>query len=241
MEQKKDAVTSIMEDFIDAFDEHVFCLYFSSIGITKMGQEWGKLTVNKDHQSWIGRDLPNNPKFYARVNTLDCAQKCTKDGFFSNMVAKSLLCTMYSLWDEDYRHRIANATGHEAAYLQYPLMGDLRKIRHCIIHQKSIVPEGGFKFEVIKWQLKPGSLKITLDMFLELNGLIRGKGMTINGFDMPPKIKEHINKMTKKERKSFDSFFKNRDNRIKGIEWPELDNFLTRIGVDKNDSSSKKE
>ena len=87
MDPKNEAVNSIMEEFVDEFDEFVFCLYFSSIGITKAAKDWAKHDVEKDHQSWIGTGLPNNPEFYARVNTIDCVRKCKKDGLFSNMVA----------------------------------------------------------------------------------------------------------------------------------------------------------
>ena len=57
MEQKKDVVASIMEDFIDVFDEHVFCLFFSSHGITKMGEDLAKHKVKEDHRTWIGSNL----------------------------------------------------------------------------------------------------------------------------------------------------------------------------------------
>lgn len=231
--QKKEAVNDVMGEFIDAFDELVFCLHLSSRGMEMVGEDMAKNKVHDDQQTWIGSNLEVKPKFHARIKTLECIEKSKKDGHFSNVVAKSLLCTMYSSWDEDFRHRVAAAAGYEAAYLECPLMGDLRKIRHCVIHKKSIVPKGGLKFEVLKWDLPEGPLKISFNMFLEFNDEVRGSGMRISGFSLPSGIKGLLPEMTAKERESFDDFAKKRENRIKGIEWPGLDSFLQRIGRSK--------
>lgn len=224
--QRKEAVNDVMGEFVDAFDEIVFCLNLSSRGMEMVGEEMAKNKVHNDRQTWIGSNLEVKPKFHARIGTLECIEKSKKDGHFSNVVAKSLLCTMYSLWDEDFRHRVAAAAGYEAAYLECHLMGDLRKIRHCVIHQKSIVPKKGLKFEVLKWDIPEGQLKISFSMFLDFNDQVRGKGMRIIGFSLPPGIKELLPEMTERERKSFDDFAKKRENRVKGIEWPDLDSFL---------------
>ena len=47
-------------------------------------------------------------------------------------------------------------------------MGDLRLIRHCIVHNKSIVTNENTKLKELKWSLSPGELKITKDMFSRL-------------------------------------------------------------------------
>lgn len=231
--QKMD-VPIVIDKFINTFDEFVFCMAFASQGITLMGKQLANDNLKDDHQTWIGSDLPDKPRMHARINTIECIRKCERNGYFSNTIAKSLLCTMYSLWDEEYRHRIADAAGYEARYIECPLMGDLRKIRHCVIHQKSIVPEGGFQFEVLDWQLPQGELNITYDMFLDFNNAVRGDKMKISDFSLPPPIKELLPKMTSKERKSFDDFFKNKANRLNGVEWPDLEKFLSRIGHHKN-------
>lgn len=227
---KKEDAAGVMDEFINAFDEFVFCMVFASQGIALKGSQLRNSNVGNDHQTWIGSNLPQKPKMHARINTFECIEKCEKDGYFSSTLSKSLLCTMYSLWDEEYRHRLADATGLEAKYIECPLMGDLRKIRHCVIHQKSIIPDGGFQFEVLDWRLPQGELRITCEMFLEFNDAVRGERMKISGFSLPPAIKELLPRMTSNERKSFDDFFKKRENRVNGQQWPGLEKFLQRIG-----------
>lgn len=231
----KDKVTVVMDELINTFDEYVVCLSFAAQGIEIQGRELAKHPFEEGHRIWIGSNIPQNTKLHARMNTAECIEKCKTNGYFSSELAKSLLCNMYSQWDEVYRHRIADITGYEAKYIECPLMGDLRKIRHCILHNKSIVPENGLKFEVLEWKLLPKEkFEVTVAMFIEFNDKVHGIGMKINAWIIPSGIKTLIPKMTKQEQKSFDGFFKKRENRVNSIEWPGLQKFLDRIGHNRN-------
>lgn len=222
-------VKIIMDEFINSFDEFIFCMFFATKGIHLMGQELTKDSHKEGNQIWISSDCDKKPKMHARMKTTDCIKKCEKNGTFSNEITKSLLVTMYSLWDEVYRHSVAEAVGVECKYIECPLMGDLRKIRHIIIHHKSIVPETGINFEVLEWQLPSGKLEITYEMFLEFNDAVRGKGMGIRCNSPSPEITELLLKMTKKERKSFEEFYKKDKNKKNNVKWPGLDAVLSRV------------
>lgn len=232
MGKRNEHVDAVMGEFIDAFDEFVFCMHFASRGIVAEGARLAQRAAKKDQQLWIGSNLSDKTKMHARINISACISSCTKDGNFSNEIAKSLLCTMYSMWDEEYRHRIASVVACDAGNIVCPLMGDLRKIRHCIIHQKSIIPDNGIQFEVLKWRLPPGKLTITLDMFLELNDAVRGEGMRMHVRSLNPRIAEVLEGMNSVERKNFDDFCKK--NRANNAEWPGMQDFLRRIGHQTN-------
>jgi hypothetical protein len=235
------AVLAVMDEIINKFDEYVICLSFATKGIAQQGEELAKHNFEKGHRIWIGSDVATNPKMHARIETAECIEKCKQDGYFSNELAKSLLCIMYSLWDEVYRHRLAKVTGLDAQYIECPLMGDLRKIRHCIIHNKSIVPDNGIRFEVLEWQPLPGEeLVVTYKMFLEFNDGVRGNKMGIRSWGIPPLLQELMPQMSEKERKNFHAFFKKPENRKNNVEWPGLEKFLGRIKYyqRKKDSSS---
>ncbi|MFW5393976.1 hypothetical protein V1951_22180, partial [Yersinia sp. 2544 StPb PI] len=219
--------------------QYVVCFSFATKGIAQQGEELAKHPFKKGHRIWIGSDVATNPKMHARIDTAECIEKCKLDGYFSNELAKSLLCIMYSLWDEVYRHRLAKVTGLEAQYLECPLMGDLRKIRNCIIHNKSIVPDNGIRFEALEWLLLPGEvLVVTYKMFMELNDGIRGSKMRIRGWRILPLLQEVMPQMSEKERKDFNAFYKKPENRKNNDEWPGLKKFLGRIKY-YHDSSPK--
>jgi hypothetical protein len=54
----------------------------------------------------------------------------------------------YARWDEELRPRLAAAHGCEASDIKVPLLGDLRKLRHGVVHNKGA--SYGFG-EVLHW------------------------------------------------------------------------------------------
>jgi hypothetical protein len=99
VEHKKnndEAVLAVMDDIINTFDEYVVCFSFATKGIAQQGEELAKHSFEKGHRIWIGSDVATNPKMHARIDTVECIEKCKKDGYFSNELAKSLLSIMYS-------------------------------------------------------------------------------------------------------------------------------------------------
>jgi hypothetical protein len=224
----RDDVAAIMGEFIDQCDEYLMCLSFAVMGLSAEGEKIKKQGTKKGQQIWIASDTATRAKFHARMDTSDFIEKSKKDGFFSNELGKSLLCLIYTLWDETYRHRIATVANIDAGTIIAPLMGDLRKIRHCVIHDKSEISEKGMNFEVLTWPLAPGKLVITQKMFNELNDHIR-RNMNIHTASMSPKMKAVYDEMTEKERKSFDDFYKKPGNKANDVTWPGLAAVLSRI------------
>lgn len=223
----KENVATIMEEFLDLCDEYLMCLSFAVMGISAQGEKIKKQGARKGQRIWIASDTATKPKFHARMDASDFIKKSAKDGYFSNELSKSLLCSIYTAWDETYRHRIAAAAGIDAKTIVAPLMGDLRKIRHCIVHDKSAISEKGMNFEVLTWSLAPGKLMITQDMFSELNEHIRK--IAINAARLSPEMQAVYDEMTAKERKSFDDFYTKPGNKANDVPWPGLPNVLARL------------
>lgn len=62
------------------------------------------------------------------------------------------LPTFFSLWEEDYRHRLADAHACKARDFQIPHFGDLRKLRNDVAHRGGIArAEGAAACEVLRW------------------------------------------------------------------------------------------
>lgn len=86
----------------------------------------------------------------------DVVNFSSKDGLYINTLAKSLMVSLYSEWDELYRHRLATGIGVEAAAIRADLMGDLRHVRNWIVHNKSVV--GKNQLKVLPWHESAGSI-----------------------------------------------------------------------------------
>lgn len=62
------------------------------------------------------------------------------------------LPTFFSLWEEDYRHRLAAAHGCKARDFQIPFFGDLRKLRNDVAHRGGIARvDGAGTCEILRW------------------------------------------------------------------------------------------
>ena len=90
-----------------------------------------------------------------------------KGGEFENQHAKALVVFMYHLWDENFRNRIAKIISVPKRQVKCALMGDIRQVRHLIIHKNSVVPQNfSAKLEFLSqiWDLEPRELTITEKM-----------------------------------------------------------------------------
>lgn len=226
--QKNERVNIIMDEFIDACDEYLFCLTFSKEGIEDHGKKFKKIRYTQGKRLWLASDVETDQKMHARMDIKELVNRCAKNGFFTTELTKALLCMIYSLWDEIYRHKIAEASSCEPSEIFCPLMGDLRKIRHCIMHHKSIVNDNSIEFEFLNWTLPSGPLIITYEMFREFNDAIRGGGMQIKALYLAPEIKKVLPLMSKKEKLSFNEYYKDFNNKINDNEWPGMTNFLEK-------------
>lgn len=95
----------------------------------------------------------------------DLIDSSQRNGDFPNQIARSFICAIYSLWDEFYRNNIAAENGCEQKKVMSGLMGDLRHIRNCIIHKKSIITNEQEKIKELDWILSRGKLIVTEEMF----------------------------------------------------------------------------
>ncbi|WP_350024569.1 hypothetical protein [Serratia marcescens] len=220
------SVNAIIEKFVDSCDAYLFCLTFSVAGIESKGKEFKKMRFSKGERLWLGSDLETDKKMHARMDIHELVNRCNKNGLFTTELTKALLCMIYVLWDEIYRHKLAEAYGCCSEEIFCPLMGDLRKIRHCILHDKSFVNDNGLAFECLNWALPSGPLIITYEMFREFNDAVRGKGLNIRACILAPDLKRVLPLMSNKERKSFDEFYKDFGTKMEGKEWPGMKKFL---------------
>ncbi|MFJ2834205.1 hypothetical protein ACIO52_02465 [Nocardia sp. NPDC087230] len=60
----------------------------------------------------------------------------------ADAVSRLWVVWFYALWDEHYRHKLAEAHGCEPNAFQHDYFGDLRKLRHDTAHGKGIARKG---------------------------------------------------------------------------------------------------
>jgi hypothetical protein len=222
------AADVIVRQFIAACEESLVCLVFATRGLEAMHDEALVKDANPNQRIWIGSNMETDPRYHASILTSSFLEKSKRDGAFTSDMAKAFLCTLYALWDESCRPALAKLGGCEPRDIKAPLMGDLRKVRHCILHNKSHIPERGLAFEVLSWPAITGELVVTRDMFRDLIDAVRSR-LEINAFVLTPEARALREAMTRKEREKFDAWRDAPNSHAFESEWPGMGAVRARL------------
>lgn len=149
--------------------EYYTCYVFAADGMEKHVATLPiDLQKYPNQKIYIGHTHPNEDNAQSVISAAKAAASAKRDGDFSDIIAKALLIRMYAEWDERYRHQIAEEFTVEAKCVRSNLMGDLRHVRHWIVHGKSVVGASVTKICVLPWKLADGdALRVTSAMFRE--------------------------------------------------------------------------
>lgn len=233
---KNERVNELLNEFRLKCQEYYICLKFAASGIEEAAERFAKDNPIPTARLWIS-DLDINDdgkatinKNYASIGVEKYIESSRIDGAFSNEIAKAFVCTIYSLWDETYRNLIAQDAQVDQKKVSADLMGDLRHIRHCIIHSKSEITKEHEKIKVIKWILLPGELIITESMFKDLIDEINKMPVAISRFSSPiPIVQRFYDSLDDKERASFDSWIDKQQADTDIRSWPQWASVTQRM------------
>ena len=156
-----------LSEFQKACHNFYTCFYFASVGLTQKGNELNN-SGNPEAEILIGTGHPDEGNWHSRLKIDHVKEASKKDGLYSDTLAKSFVTYIYAEWDEYYRHKIAKSIGIKKNNIKSNLMGDLRLIRNCIVHNNSIITNEHQKLTELNWNLKEGKLTITLKDFSAL-------------------------------------------------------------------------
>lgn len=157
-----------ISDFQLSCQKYYICYTFAANGLTEGAGRFGMLNPDRSKTLYVGTGHPDDGKWHGRINIGEYLDSSQKNGVFADSIAKSFICAIYSSWDEYYRHAIAVEAGVKQKQVRSDLMGDLRHIRNCIVHKKSVLTDEPEKIRKLSWVLIPGPLIVTDDMFRDL-------------------------------------------------------------------------
>lgn len=233
---KNQCINYLLEEFRLRCQEYYICLKFATEGIIEAAERFEENKPDPTSRLWISDlDLKGDGqakinKNYASISVGKYLESSRSDSTFSNEIAKAFVCTIYSLWDETYRNLIAKDAKVDQKNVSADLMGDLRHIRHCIIHSKSVITKEKEKIKVLKWDVQPGELMITQKMFAELISQINEMPVAIERFNSPnPLVQKFYDSLEEKERISFDNWIHKQEPNTDIRDWPHWDSVTQRM------------
>lgn len=180
----------LIGEFLSACQKQHFAYNSGTYGVQKQRELFGEIfrPEHRDNTFFIGTRNPDEEQFQGRallgqIRQGEFLDSLCENGIFQDYHAKALVVMIYHLWDEYYRPLIADALSVEASKVKCTLMGDLRRVRNLIIHDKSHVSEGlpsQLEFLPQIWSIEPGDLSITIDMVHSLMEQLNSIRVTVD-------------------------------------------------------------
>ena len=163
-----------LKKFQERCHQYFTCFTFATKGLENVAEKFKPYILeDQDPKLFIGSGHPDEGKAHSKISLKDAVIHSQKNGMFSDMIAKAIIVTIYSEWDELYRHKIAHEVNLDSKNVASDLMGDLRIVRHWIVHNKSVIDKDHTKIKILPWPLRFGEeLKISNEMFSSLIDMI---------------------------------------------------------------------
>jgi len=179
---------SEVEEF-EAVVDHIYGVYLdATIGFQKArewhirGQHELLNTLMKSHPELANIKYLDSQNFvYGKGKPSDtdsvvlhkCTQKEFKDrndegGTNFKFIGNMALVSLYQYWENYYREKIAEQLELDKNDLKAPIMGDIRLIRHSVIHHSGIALKDIEKCEVLTWYKEGDSIFIDKGKFEEI-------------------------------------------------------------------------
>lgn len=91
---------------------------------------------NPDPMFHIGDGDPNDPAtvFFAHLRVSESLELVKPNGAVWTRLSQQWLVNLFTAWEHNFRPRLAVAHGVDAGDEQYPYWGDVRHLRHDILH-----------------------------------------------------------------------------------------------------------
>jgi len=120
-----------LEQFKKLANEIAVCYLLAPRAINEVISKF-KGKMGRDNSLYLGTNLPGQGGLkYSTIN-FGRLMKLYQDGEFQDILYKSLIVHIYSIWEREYRKKIADELGK--GEIESDLMGDLRHMRHAILH-----------------------------------------------------------------------------------------------------------
>jgi len=158
----------LLAEFQAACQSYFACFALANMGMKTFSEQLSKVPGPKDATVFLSAEDPTKRKATATMTIGELLNFAAPDGHFTDTLAKSMLVRIFTAWEEYYRPMFAEAIGvDDPDRVKCDLLGDLRLIRNCIVHAKSVITNEHIRIKVLAWHLSPGQLLVTDAMFTQ--------------------------------------------------------------------------
>ncbi|MGB5782982.1 MAG: hypothetical protein WBM42_13985 [Eudoraea sp.] len=126
-----------MNEVIEDFKNEVTDLYtiykFNVFGLHLMAQKWDESKlINPNLEEFVLMDKNHGYELAGKKDEIE--QGIRGNGTYYKKLCGVFLASMYQLWEDKYRGKIASSIGLTKNDVKSELFGEIGKIRHAIVH-----------------------------------------------------------------------------------------------------------
>jgi hypothetical protein len=159
-----ETIEEVLEHLRSAINDSIAAEAFASMGLTFLPEVFRRVPPvpeNPDPTIYIGVGDPNLPSSeqYAQWPLSKALQQVAPEGPVTARLGQQWIVFVYTLWEHEYRKRLAAAHGCAVRDVKYPLLGDIRLLRNDVVHHSGVAtPENAGKCQVVHHWFRPGEL-----------------------------------------------------------------------------------
>ncbi len=151
----EETVADVIEEFkaflMDALGTHAYASYallreHERLTLIPDGFPDGPETILS-----LGAGPPEEPfPPYTQWSISEVRNQLGSEGLLQRRLGQQLVAYIYTGWEHEYRKRLARAHGCKPTDIKVPLLGDLRLLRHDVLHHRGVATkENSGKCEVL--------------------------------------------------------------------------------------------
>lgn len=171
-----ESLQTVLNELSEALNETAVTHGIAGMGL-RLVPEWigrvPRYESNPDPFFGVGAGDPNLVSPYAGWKTSSVREAVKVGGLFDRYLGWLWVTFTYALWEDEYRQRLSDALGYlDKDDLNLPVLGDLRHIRHDIVHHRGVASaDHTGKCEVLQWFAASEDIQINGDHISEFLGL----------------------------------------------------------------------
>lgn len=158
-----ESARTILDELHRDLDDLMTAHGFACMGLRRMREHFASTPRRPGDEDPIIRlesfvpdnpDWPKNPGWLPSTEwRLSEALRQVQDhGPVEALLGRQWIVSVYALWEEEYRPRLAAAHGRRLQDEKYSLLGDLRRLRHDVVHHHGIATaDYTGRCEVLGW------------------------------------------------------------------------------------------
>lgn len=176
---------SAIEEYLELVD-HIYGVYLDSttgFDLVKKGMEDSQQNTlkilkekypelaNQEYQDTTamiyGKGDPNTPEaiWLHRCTQGQYKSRNSEAGDNFKFIGNMCIISLYQYWEDHYRSKVANLFAMPKNELKAPIFGDLRLLRHSIVHHAGIALKNIEKSEVLKWYKEGDNIFVSKSQF----------------------------------------------------------------------------